>query len=288
MAHNECNLLNKLLRCIDDKRNDIFLHLDRKAEFAFDNIYTPYLSRIFFINRMDIQWGGDSQIKCEMALLRAANENGPYNYYHLLSGVDLPVRSQDEIYDFLEENQGTNYIKIDSNAMRSGYSEERIRYFYLFQNMLGKKSGHFIGALWRINNFSLYIQRKLHINRLKFCPKKIYKGTNWFSITEEMVREILNQEKFIKKYFYKSLCADEIFVQTIAMNSYLKNTIADADLRCIDWNRGNPYIWRVEDMDYLLTQQSGIFARKFSDDVDKKVSDLISERIIKEQRKAIQ
>ncbi len=31
MAHNDWSLLSKLLRCIDDPRNDIFIHIDKKA-----------------------------------------------------------------------------------------------------------------------------------------------------------------------------------------------------------------------------------------------------------------
>lgn len=281
IAHNEWNLLNKLIKCIDDERNDIFLHIDRKADFLIDNLHRPNKSNLFLINRMNIQWGGDSQVKCEVALLKVANKKGPYAYYHLISGVDLPVRSQNEIHNFFKKNEGNNYIKIDPFATQSGYGKERVRYYYFLQNVIGKKQGHIIGGLWKLNNFLLYIQRKLNIDRLKSCHKKIYKGTNWFSITEEMVEMILGQENFIKKYCYKSLCADEIFVQTLAMNSKLKDTVVDNDLRCIDWKRGNPYIWRVEDVDYLLIQESGLFARKFSDSVDKKASDLVVARIIK-------
>ena len=278
IAHNEWNLLNKLIKCIDDSRNDIFIHIDQKADFQMVNMYRPCKSKIFMVERTNVQWGGDSLVKCEVNLLKVANERGPYTYYHLLSGVDLPVKDQDYLHEYFAKNQGKNYIRIDPVALQNGYGEGRVQYWreYVF----GKKKGHIIGFLWRIQSFLIYVQKKLKINRLKNCPKKIYKGSEWFSITEEMVKEILNQEQFIKQYCYNSLCADEIFVQTVAMNCKLKDTVADNDLRCIDWKRGNPYIWRMEDIDYLLNQEFALFARKFSDSVDKRVSDLIVEKLV--------
>lgn len=281
IAHNECGLLNKLIESIDDKRNDIFIHVDRKADFRINDLYKPQKSNLFPIKQTNIQWGGDTQIKCEMNLLKSARQKEHYSYYHLLSGVDLPIKSQDEIHKFFEKNKGKNYIKIDPVAAKSAYHNERIRYYYFFQNLIGKKHGHIVGGLYKLQALTLRLQKKLRINRLKKCSKRIYKGTNWFSITDEMVQEILREESFIKKYCYRSLCADEIFVQTVAMNSDLKGTVVDEDLRCIDWKRGNPWIWRMEDAAYLLSQDSNLFARKFSDKVDEKISSFIVEKVKK-------
>lgn len=37
MAHNEPELLCKLLGCLDDERNDIYLHLDQKFDAISEN-----------------------------------------------------------------------------------------------------------------------------------------------------------------------------------------------------------------------------------------------------------
>lgn len=58
MAHNEWNLLNKLIKCIDDERNDIFLHIDCKANPKRNNLYKPEKSKLFLIKRTNVQWGG--------------------------------------------------------------------------------------------------------------------------------------------------------------------------------------------------------------------------------------
>ena len=40
----------------------------------------------------------------------------------------------------------------------------------------------------------------------------------------------------------------------------------------VDWNRGNPYIYRIDDYDELIHSKC-MFARKFDSNVDKKIID---------------
>jgi hypothetical protein len=44
--------------------------------------------------------GAYSQVRCELELLEAAVKDY-HDYYHLLSGADLPIKSQDQIHKFL-------------------------------------------------------------------------------------------------------------------------------------------------------------------------------------------
>jgi hypothetical protein len=44
MAHNEWDMLNKLIQALDYPNNDIYLHIDKKADLKKVNIYkTKYL-----------------------------------------------------------------------------------------------------------------------------------------------------------------------------------------------------------------------------------------------------
>lgn len=104
IAHNELRILNILLTMLDDSRNDIYLHLDKKWKLNIQYLYHPQKANFFFVKkRMDIRWGDISSIKLEFKLFRMAYENGPYMYYHLLSGVDLPIKSQDYIHEFFKK-----------------------------------------------------------------------------------------------------------------------------------------------------------------------------------------
>ena len=87
-----------------------------------------------------------------------------------------------------------------------------------------------------------------------------------------------SKEKLIKKVFSKSSCADELFLQTLLMESdfkdrlYLPSSQSDplANMRYIDWTRGNPYVFKTEDFDSLMSSQY-MFARKFDLNTDREI-----------------
>ncbi len=94
MAHNEFHMLKKLLTELDDERNDIYIHIDKKTKYVDESVIASWVKKsgVIFIPRMRIYWGHISIVKCELNLLRAAVK-GNYHYYHLLSGVDFPLKS---------------------------------------------------------------------------------------------------------------------------------------------------------------------------------------------------
>lgn len=111
IAHNNFYILEKLIKLLDDERNDIYIHIDKKVkEFDFEYfINICKKSNINFIKRNKVYWGSYSQIQCELNLLKEATKNC-YKYYHLLSGIDLPIKSQNYIHDYFEKNKGIEFI----------------------------------------------------------------------------------------------------------------------------------------------------------------------------------
>lgn len=49
-------------------------------------------------------------------------------------------------------------------------------------------------------------------------------------------------------------------------------------MRLIDWQRGTPYIFRIDDKD-MLRKSDMLFARKFDCNIDKKIIDYIAQYI---------
>lgn len=280
IAHDQFDLLEKLITALDDERNDIFVHIDAKVkDFDFRRFKSiPKRSEIHFTKRVNVTWGDFSQVRAEMLLIDAAvkneTENRRYSYYHLISGCDLPVKSNDEIHSYFEKNNGKEFIHFSSNKV-SDSSVGRIRYYHFFR---GKRT-----FIRKLVSFSiLKIEMLLGVNRLKKNNIKVQKGCNWFSITGDFARYIAeNMDKWEHMFRY-SYCADEVFVQTIFMNSPFQDNLFmpncnDNHLACarlIDWKRGNPYVFRKEDMD-LIKSSPAIFARKFSMKIDSDIVDMI-------------
>ena len=119
-AHHQFDLLEKLLRLLDDERNDIYIHIGVGVNYdraRFEKCVKR--SGIFFVYPVKESWGGYSQIESELHLFEAAAENS-YAYYHLLSGVDLPLKTQDEIHAFLMQMmEKSSFISVRSLFGRS-------------------------------------------------------------------------------------------------------------------------------------------------------------------------
>ncbi len=283
IAHNQFELLEKLILQLDDERNDIYIHIDAKVKnFDFKRFesVTNYSKVTFTKDRVNVTWGDFTQVKTEMVLLKTAvdNENSenPYTYYHLLSGVDLAIKSNDEIHKFFEENSGKEFVHYTSNEVDDS-SINRIRYYHFFR---GKRN-----KLTKILAQMLLIpQKAAGFNRLeKQRDIKVQKGCNWFSITSDFAKYVVENQVKYEMLFSHSYCADEIFIQTICestdfhKNLFMPNCNNDhfACARLIDWERGNPYVWRKEDYD-LIKSSPCMFARKFDINVDSEIIDMLT------------
>ena len=293
MAHNDFTVLEKELKLLDNENNDIYLHIDKKVK-NFDFDYFKNLikkSNLYFTKRLDVRWGSFKQIECEYLLFKTASVNN-YSYYHLLSGIDMPLKSQIEIYKFFKENKGKEFVCFDNHKNVSISALERVKYYHFFTSLARSKNKLLRKFFQKFHFHSLKIQKKLKVNRLKKVNYEFRKGANWVSVTNEFVKYLLSKEKEVKKIFKYSYCADELFVQTIIYNSkFYQNVYSKKNddylgiKRFIDWQRGEPYTFTIEDYD-LLMNSNCFWARKFSSQKDKEVIDKIYEKVVKDSEQS--
>lgn len=267
ICHNNFEQLCLLLELLDDERNDIYIHVDKKVkEPPFDMLRAAVKhSGLYFAKRVNVTWGGYSQIRAELALLEAV-AGGGYAYCHFLSGIDLPIKSQDCIHAFFAALEGQQCVSFErvENVL------DRVRYYYLLQNLIGRKQGLLPDILRRLQGFGLRVQHKLKFSRIKGREKMFFEGSNWVSITGDFAAWIVKNKTRAKKLFSHSLCADELFVQTMLMNSPFKERVHRESVRFIDWQRGNPYTFRTGDFEQLINSDK-LFARKFDVNQDPEI-----------------
>jgi len=262
IAHNQWELLQMLVSAIDDPRNDIYLHIDKKVA-VLPSITTVKAGLFYVKNRIDVRWGDVSQIECEYALFEEAYNSGRgYSYYHLLSGVDLPLKSQDYIHAFFEKNAGKEFIGYTELTL-SPMSVRKVQRYHLFPKQFRSKSLVIRG----IRAIFLKVQEILGIYRNRSIDFK--KGSNWVSITSGLVNEVLSKKEWALKTFHHTFCADEMLVQTICWNSEFRKSIYNLDddgkgcLRAIAWRDGCIYNWTAADYS-TLADSDALFARKFN------------------------
>lgn len=230
---------------------------------------------MYYVSRIDVRWGDFSQICCEIILLKQAILK-KYKYYHLISGVDLPIKSNDKIHEFFESNYGTEFIHFSPEEQSINERHRVLNYHFMKWSRSKNKYVNFISQ--KINDLLYRVQKRFNFERKWDKNIKIQKGFNWFSITHDLAEYVISKEDWINRYFRYTVCGDEIFLQTIVYNSnfkdnlYIKEMNGDhmSCMRYIDWRRGNPYVFRKEDFEELINSNA-IFARKFSYKVDNEV-----------------
>lgn len=285
IAHRDAYCLHSLLKLIDDKRNDIILVVDKKSSLSLDPQFKLKYSNLKKLQKnssIDIYWGDISQVEAELLSFKEGLEMGEYEYIHLLSGNDLPIKNQDYIHNYFDKlPKGTNLIGFAHGKNTLIDISNKSKFYHPFIKRLkinNKLSRSFYLGLHKV---CIFLQKMLHLQR-NYGDLILYKGSNWVSITSQFAQFLLDKKDYILKTFKGVLCCDEIYKQSIIMNSPFNRTVLDPTMdnaclsRKIDWTRGTPYVWRYEDYQELKLSQS-LFARKFYSDVDKDIIDRICE-----------
>jgi len=263
LAHNNFKVLEMLVHCLDDSRNDIFIHFDAKLK-TLPEIHTEKAGLTILTDRVDVRWADWTVVEAEYKLYNAAAAKGPYAYYHLLSGVDLPVKTQDEIHKFFDDNAGKEFIGYTLLTITPEL-ERKAQRWHLFPRSFRN------GPIWirAIRAGFLRVQEFLGIRRN--CDIDMKKGSQWASVTDGMVHYILDHYEWAKKRFTHTYCSDEIVKQTLCWMSPYKENIYRTDddglgcVRVISWFDGEMKNWTKED--YLsFCEGSAMFARKFTDE----------------------
>ena len=264
LAHNAFDLLQLLVSRLDDVRNDIFVHIDKKVT-QLPELHTQKANLFMLDKRIDVRWGDWTVVEAEYALFEAAVAKGPYQYYHLLSGVDLPVKSQDYIHDFFDRNPGKEFIGYTLTEI-TPEMVRKVQRWHLFPEDFRNQS-----VMKRVLRAGyIRVQELLGIYRNKDVDFK--KGSQWVSVTDDMARYFLSHRAWAEKVFSHSFCSDEMVFQTLGweppFRDRLYNTEADGAgcMRAIGWRDGQLIDWTPEDLPRLEASDA-LFARKFNQSI---------------------
>ena len=284
LAHEVNSVFTALIQMLDHPETDIFIHMDEKntSYNPAETLKLVKYSRIFHTPRIKVSWGAYSQTEAELILLEAATSKGHYGHYHLLSGADLSIKKVNEIIDFFKHHDGEEFVSFRSDTFEH---PRWVKYYHLFQECSGRRTSPIING---IHKLCILLQMITGVHRNKCI--NFQKGSQWFSITDEFARYILSKRDWISKTFAYTLHSEEIFLQTLTLNSEFINNlyhkefdddILSSSMRLIDWKRkprpqNSPYTFRVQDLDEIKDSPA-MFARKFSPSVDAEIIEKVRE-----------
>ena len=277
IAHKNCQQLIKLLRYLDHIDNEIFIHIDKKSKSISKDKLADICekSKVHIYKEISVYWGGDTLIECELLLMKNAQNTGHHDYYHLLSGMDLPIKRLKYIHEFFEINNGKEFIELKEADPSTAFGKMIIRRVDLFHfNFF--KSNHTLSD--SVRKMFLIPQLVFHIHRVK--RKTVFYGSEWFSISQKCIDYVIAHEEEIKETYKYTGCGDEVFLQSLIGNAP-NGTLCmseNGNMRLVKWdgniNKSNPVILKSTDWK-LIESSECLFARKFDEKIDSEIIDRI-------------
>lgn len=293
LAHNDAQQLYNLVKALYSPHSKLYIHVDTKSTEFMNKSKIKELNtmeHVYFVPSIKTYWGGFSLVKATLTLLIEAIKDNQNERFHLISGMDYPIKPLNKILSFFDKNKN-NYLTYIPEESNKRYFIDR--YYFYDNDYINTKNLKYSIKKRIIRSILIFIQRItwflvqiLQIPIRKKINMKYYHGSQWFSFTREAVNYILNyieHNPWILKRFNYTACSDESFFTMILMNSdKLKNTIINDDLRLRmpdgSLNRGG-YVLTEKDIEHIK-KSPALFARKFTTLSSFKLISYINESII--------
>ena len=260
--------LERMLRQLESPGVTFAVHVDRKTHRA---TWNEMVSRcrdldVVWLPRHRSQWGGFGHVRATLkGIDHVVGNDVPFDYAVLTTGQDYPLRAPAEIASYLGEANGRSFM----------------RHLPLPWEPWGPR-----GGLDRIEDWHVITYRRLHLalplRRRIPGGLRPYGGSAYWCLEKSLVHFVhgyLRQNPEYVRFFEHVFVPDELFFQTIIMNSELRDTVENDDLRYVDWTREPaPAVLTRDDVPALLESRQ-LFARKFDETVDSAVLDALDRHL---------
>lgn len=263
-VHTHPEQVARLVSRLQNADVDIYINVDAKMDI------TPYKKcisdAIFLNNRVEVIWGRFSQVQQILNSFTEIISTGKqYSHILFISGQDYPIQPIVKILQQHKNNENKsfiNYYKLGNDSW-SLLMKKRYEYWYF----LPKRD-------IRNNKYIKKLLTKLGYKR-KYPFAEVYYGACWFSLSMESIKYLLDftiNNPQIVQFFKYSGCADELYIQSVLLNSKLKEQMINNIYRYFDWgDKGkSPKILSKDDLP-LIEKSGAWFARK----VDGKDTELL-------------
>lgn len=260
--------LERLLRRLDAPGVTFAVHVDKKTRRGTWDEMTSRCRDldVVWLPRHRSQWGGFGHVRATLKGIDHVVGTGvPFDYAVLLTGQDYPLRHPSEIARVLGDADGRSFMR----SLPLPWEHWGTR-----------------GGLDRIEDWHLITYRRLHLALplRRTIPGGLhpYGGSAYWCLERTLVHFVhgyLRENPDYVRFFEHVFVPDELFFQTIIMNSELRDTVENDDLRYLDWSREPaPAVLTRDDLPALL-ESGQLFARKFDEMVDSEVLDALDRHV---------
>ena len=309
LAHRYPEQLLRLIESRNTENTVFFIHINKMTDAqTYDQFVKAFshLPNVRFIKRNVIYMFDFGHTQASLQGIKEIIESQVYfDYLVLGTGQDYSIKSHRYIEKFFQENLGKIYLDyMDNTVITDGLwptrSADNINYWHV---RLGKLRFLFFGSLNLTSHNRYCNANKTWYKILEFFWSKLmplfpfkrkfpegftpYRGSAYWCFPRDCVEYIYD---FVKKnpsfvnYFRYVDGPDEMFFQTVLLNSPLKERIVNDNLFFIDFENPNPTRPRVfEKCDFeRLANSPKLFARKFDATRDAEILELIDQKILQQ------
>jgi hypothetical protein len=271
-AHKDPGQLNALVEQLCDDDFLIYVHLDAKG--AIDPLEVHPAARLV-LERAAVHWGSFSQVRATLnSLAQIVAEVPDFDKVLFLSAQDFPLLSNPALKAALASLRQHELLDTVAIGRGPGQWAAGYRYQYFYRDDAGKALRLACSVANRMLRAS---------GRTRRLPGGLlpYGGSSWWALSRECVRELLERiwrEPGITRFFGSVACADEMFFQTLVMNSRFRDRVLSQNFRYIQWpEQGgrNPKILDEHDFERIAASKAH-FCRK----IDSRVSAALLPRLV--------
>lgn len=279
LAHKLPHQLVRLVERLQTASATFLIHIDAKAgREVVDPIRSglDQMENVHFLRSHVCHWGEFGLVTASLEGIRTIVEQRmPSDQAVLLSGQDFPIKRNDEISDVLGragDRSYLGYFPLPYDGWPYG-GMNRVDRWYV--RLRGR----------RVELPPASVANRLGGPRRPFLPGlQPYGGPMQWSLSAEAlayVYDYVQQHPAFVRFFRRTLIPDELFFQTLLLNSPMATRVINAELHHIEWSPGadHPNVLTVEDLPRLQTSEA-LFARKFDSGADADVLDLIEEHLL--------
>jgi hypothetical protein len=266
LAHKNPSQLERMLNAMDHPAFDYFIHVDRKADqSAFG--FLSKRNRVYFIRHaIKVFWGRYSLVQATLNGIGEILQSGEYDYIHVMSAQDFPIKPPQEIYQYLQDKKGSEFITCIKESDNHEWWQDAALH------------------VWRYNFHNWRIPGKYRLQFLanKLLPPRKYPiaghlvvgHSNWFTLTGACARYMIDylvDHPEVVRFFKYTWGADELIFSTVVYNSRFQEKI-EKSLVYIDWSErvANPKLLTIKDFHAIMTSGC-LFARKFDIEKDESI-----------------
>ncbi len=275
LAYKDPDQIKRLVNTLFHKDFHFFIHVDKKFDIKPFKSLEHENNVTLLKERYRMEWASYRFIEVFISITEKILKKENYDFISTFSGQDYPLKNPNKIYNYYNKNIDKSFITIE-NENSQWYEECKLRYEKYHLTYFKFKGAELVS---KILNYILPKRKFPKYNKIYGGPR-----ATWLTLSNEAAKyliQVINKNKRLNIFFKFTWAPDEFLIPTILMNSKLKEKIILDSGRYIDWSEGgyNPKVFNKKDINKLINCDK-LYARKFDENIDKTVLDLIDLNLI--------